>query len=501
VAEAIQYTPPPTVKRFIMDYRPAELFYDWIVGPVGSGKTTGLFFKLIYMAKKQARSPDGVRRSRAVVVRSTMPQLKDTTIKSWDAWFRGAGKWALTERNFTLRFDDVECEVLFRALDTPDDVTRVLSLEITFAIIDEFIAIPRAIIDALSGRLGRYPAAKDGGATNWGMWGSSNPGTEDNWWYDYLHDDEIVQLIRLFGTPERVAKVRAILDEMDTSGRNVRYFIQPPGNGDDAENLPNLPGGANYYAQQSVGKSPAWIKQFIEAEWGYSASETPVIKTFSPVAHVARTSLKFNPDMPLIAGFDPGIGGTAMVFGQEDMHGRLLILSELGAIGYGITRFITEKVKPHLRAFYPNATLIIAPDPASANRTQTDERSVVEILKKHFPVKIETNNQLAKRLDAIESYTTRNTEMGPALLIDRDMAPTVVRALAGGWRFGMVPKGDTQKPAPDKNSFSHYGDATGYLARYFHRQFEKGGQRGVTLETQRAIARRPTAVVPRYHFS
>jgi hypothetical protein len=35
----INYTPPPTLREFIKDYRQGELFYDWIVGPVGSGKT------------------------------------------------------------------------------------------------------------------------------------------------------------------------------------------------------------------------------------------------------------------------------------------------------------------------------------------------------------------------------------------------------------------------------------------------------------------------------
>mgnify|MGYP003347188385 CR=1 FL=1 len=44
------------IKEFIKDFRPGELFYDWVVGPVGSGKTTGIFFKLIHMASKQKPS-------------------------------------------------------------------------------------------------------------------------------------------------------------------------------------------------------------------------------------------------------------------------------------------------------------------------------------------------------------------------------------------------------------------------------------------------------------
>lgn len=504
--ESVNYIPPRTVGAFITDYRPGELFYSWIVGPLGSGKTTGIFFKLCFMAKLQRRGHDGVRRSRAVIVRSTFPQLNDTTIKSWFTWFADgvAGKWEKTNKVFTLKFDDVECEVLFRPLDTPEDINRVLSLELTFAIVDEFIQLPRAIIDALSGRLGRYPAAKDGGATNWGMWGSSNPGTEDIWWHDYLHNlgefaKEKVELIELWGAPERKQRMWAILDKVSEDG-NVRYFHQPSGLSVDAENTDNLPGREGYYINQAKGKSPAWIKQFVDAEWGFSASETPVIKSFQPAIHVARAGVIFQPAYKLVAGLDPGLSGTAVLIGQEDMFGRLLVLGEVGAVGYGAERFISEKLKPYLRRRFPHAQLIIAPDPAAANRAQTDEVSVVQVFRKHFEVHIETNNQLAKRIDAIESYTTRLTDMGPALLVDKDECPMLTRALSGGWRFTRMPRQEQIKPTPEKNAFSHYGDGFGYLARFFQRQYERGGQRGVTVTggPQRHVIQQAT---PRYHFS
>jgi hypothetical protein len=99
-----------------------------------------------------------------VIVRNTGNQLNDTTIPSWNLWFKDgiAGQWKATHKTFILRFGDVECEVLFRPLDTPDDVSRVLSLEVTFAILDEFVEIPKEIREALSGRCGRYPSKNDG---------------------------------------------------------------------------------------------------------------------------------------------------------------------------------------------------------------------------------------------------------------------------------------------------------------------------------------------------
>jgi hypothetical protein len=476
--EVINYTPPPVLKHFIKDHRPGELFYDWIVGPVGSGKTTGIFFKLVYMAKLQAKGPDGIRRSRAVVVRNTAPQLRDTTLTSWNYWFKNgiAGEWRETDKKFTLKFGDVECEVLFRPLDTPDDVARVLSLEVTFAILDEFVQIPREIVDALSARLGRYPSAKDGGATNWGMWGSSNPSTEDNWWYEYLHSNPSVYEVKFPNNEDaqRAYEKMKYGDNFDGSRFVAKYFKQPSGFAEDAENVENLPGKRAYYENQAKGKSEEWIKQFLECEWGYSVAGKPVVPTFRTDLHVAKKPLLFNPLLDLVIGLDPGVSHSAMIFGQMDLHGTVHILGELVQQGYGAERLIREVLKPYMLRRFPDANVVIAPDPAAANRSQTDERTIVQVFRKYFPVKVESNNQLSLRLDAIEHFTTKLVQGHAAILIDPHQCPILLRALKGGWRYEMDPKGQITKPMPDKrNPYSHPGDAFGYLCRYFHRGVER----------------------------
>lgn len=456
---AIDYTPPPTLKTFIRDHRRGELFYDWVVGPVGSGKTTAIFFKLVYMTMLQAPGPDGVCRTRAVIVRNTLPQLRDTTITSWNYWFRDgqAGKWYATQNKFVLQWSkgnvQYECEVLFRPLDSPEDVQRVLSLEVTFAVIDEFVQIPRQIVDALSARLGRYPAAKDGGATNWGMWGSSNPDTEDNWWYEYLHND----------LPE-----------------NATYLVQPSGFAPNAENIENLPGGRGYYENQAKGKSEAWIKQFIESEWGYSAEGRPVVQTFNPDIHVSSKPVMFDPNLPLVVGLDPGINGLAAIYGQEDLHGRLRVLGEQIAVGYGAMRFVTDKMRPYISRRFPGAQVQLAPDPAAASRAMSDEGTVVAVLRRFYPCWMESNNRLPLRLNAIEHYTTRLTDVGAALVVDGAQCPVLVRALKGGWRYELNPRrGENvvKNASPEKNDYSHPGDAFGYLCRYFHHAAERGFSR------------------------
>lgn len=474
----INYTPPPTVSKFIKDHRPGQLFYDWIVGPVGSGKTTGIFFKLLYMAGKQAKGPDGIRRSRAVIVRNTGQQLQDTTLNSWFTWFRPGeiGTWEVTNKKFTLRYADVECEVLFRPLDTPQDVARVLSLEVTFALIDEFTEIPRAIVDALSARCGRYPSAVQGGATAWGMWGSSNPSTEDNWWHDYLHDGlSVIQ----------PGDETSLFHRSSEDERNTRYFLQPSGFSDMAENIEYLPGKREYYTEQAKNKSEAWIKQFIEAEWGFSVAGKPVVQSFSSKAHLTR-DIQFNPEIMLVAGYDPGLGGAAMTLGQEDLEGRLCVIGEIVTSGVGAERFMSEYLRPYLRRRFPDMRpdmFVIAPDPAAANRTGGDEKTIVSKLKRHYHVEIEKNNRLPLRLDAIDHYATKMVQGSPALLVDERACPVLTRALRGGWRYALdkhenLRGGSSAKP--EKNSYSHPGDSFGYLARYFHRQIEKNRRYGPT---------------------
>jgi len=441
MAAGIDYKPAPTVAKFMQ----SEAFYNFIIGPVGSSKTTGILFKILYHAMRQRKSEtDGIRRTRFVIVRNTMPQLRDTTIKSFMTWFKPgqAGKWQVSNSAFTFKFQDVECEVLFRALDTPDDVSRVLSLEVTGAILDEFVEIPQEIVEALSGRCGRYPSKIDGGPSWWGMWGASNPGNEDNWWYEWLD-----------------------IEEAGDRPENMSYFEQPGGFEADAENLENLPGERDYYNNLVVGKSYEWVQQFINVQWGFSLKGTPVFKVFKPEFHVSKQHLSFNPYLPVLIGFDAGLTPSAII-GQQDLHGRLLILRELISENMGATRFCREMLKPLLRRECPDSEVEIIGDPAFTQRAQTDERSVRQILEAELPgvtIRPSPSNTLVDRIEAVEGLLTQLTEVGPAYLVDPS-CKTLIRGFSSGYHYAVNKKG-TQADKPEKNKYSHPHDANQYLCQ------------------------------------
>lgn len=448
----MKYDASPTISAFIADEKP----YTFVVGPIGSGKSVGGAMKIFYRAFKQAPSPvDGIRYSRFLVVRNTNKELQDTTLKTFFDWFPPgiAGEWHATSKTFIYKRDGVHCEIMFRALDRPDDASSVLSLELTGAMIDEFVEIPREILDAVHSRCDRYPSASKGGCTWAGVWGASNPGTQDSWWYDFLYEE----------WPDEVGGAAA-------QDESMSLYEQPSGFSPQADNLKNLKpykaGCNDYYINKAKGKTLEWVKQFIEVQWGYSQKGKAVYKMFNRELHVAKQPLKYNPHLPLILGFDAGLT-PAMTFMQQDPFGRLLILDELVSDNMGAQRFCREKVKPLLNRKYQNAVIMVAADPATKQRAQTDERTVASVLEKELGVKVKgaSSNDLAARLGAVDSFLTLLTEAGPALLIDPSCKQTIA-GFSSGYKYAINTKG-VASDKPDKNSYSHLADAIQYGAMAF----------------------------------
>jgi hypothetical protein len=228
---------PPTLTSF----KQSEAFVRCIKGPVGSGKSSQCVKEILRRAAKQVPGPDGVRRSRFAVIRNTYRELKDTTRKTFEEWIpHEIGRWL--EQDFTFRAKcaldtgPMETEILFRALDRPDDVKKLLSLELTGAYINEAREIPKHVLDVLETRVGRYPSRGNGGCTWSGIWMDTNPWHAQHW--------------------------GAKLFRRQLPGYEL--FEQPGGRSLEAENVENLPAG--YYQRLCVGKDSEWIRVYVDGE-------------------------------------------------------------------------------------------------------------------------------------------------------------------------------------------------------------------------------------------
>ena len=157
-----------------------------IRGPVGSGKSTACCWELWIRAHQQKPAPDGKRYSAFAIVRNSYAQLRDTTLATWLDWFseERVGKFNYSAMEHVISFGDVEMHVLFRSLDRPQDIKKILSLEITGAWFNEAREMPRTVVNRMIDRVGRYPAKRIGGASWRGVILDTNPPDDGHWLMD-----------------------------------------------------------------------------------------------------------------------------------------------------------------------------------------------------------------------------------------------------------------------------------------------------------------------------
>ena len=429
----IDFTPPPTGKRFMLSDAKMRV----LMGPVGSGKSVASSFEVIRRATMQEPNQQGIRKTRAAIVRETARQLQDTTIKTFHDWFPPGvcGDYMRTTKTYFFKVGDVECEVMFRALDDSDDVANLNSLELTFAWFNECRDINPDIVDAMSKRIGRFPSSKDGGPTWFGMWGDTNPPTMDSWWYYQMEGLDPKDGV-----------------SMNDNGWDV--FKQPSGRSPQAENISNLPEG--YYDTQ--GRSEEYIRVYIDGEYGLSSAGQPVYKYFRPDYHMAPSRLKHieNGVRPVVIGIDLGLTPAAVI-GQQDPRGRVLVLDEAVSFDMGIQRFVRTILKPLIYERFPSSPILIITDPAGVQRAQTDERSAVDIIKAEgFRVLPARTNNVSARLSAVDDFLMRQVDGDSAFLVD-PKCTQLKAAMMGGYRF------HPKNGSIDKNKHSHVAEALQYL--------------------------------------
>jgi len=440
-AQSLTFEPVPSAVPFFT----GDAFVNLIVGCVGSSKTATGLVKIAYEAKRIAASRDGIRRSRVAVIRNTRQMLFDTTIPDFLKWFPDgqAGTFLRTDGKFILRFDDVECEVLFRGLDDSNDVRRLLSLQLTFGVMDEFREIHQDIFEALQGRVGRYPdkvlngvgCKDDSGKQIDKVWGMSNPPDMDTFWESYLSDPP----------------------------KNALVVTQPSGLSAEADWTHFLKDG--FYENLAEGKSDDYIDVYIHAKFGRSLSGRPVFKAFNREFHVAAEPLQpvLSQNSPIIIGVDAGLTPAAVI-SQVDYSGRLMVYDAVSSDGMGALRFIREKLKPLLVNKYAGFKAMVVIDPAAKQRAQTNEATVRDIyINEGFSVKLAKTNAIAARLAAVDNYLTRTVDGKPLILFCPEGAKELIHALASKYRYRVKRDGEAEDVPEKSHPFSDLADSLEYI--------------------------------------
>lgn len=350
---AITYTPPPTMRRFMR----SDAFVRACVGPIGSGKSSACIMEIPRRAAQQAAGSDGVRRTRFAVIRNTRPQLQDTTRRTFEQWIPPElGTWNEQDFDFTIDrpLSDgtrMVCEVLFRALDRPQDVRKVLSLELTGAYINEAREIPKEVVDGLQGRVGRFPSRAQGGATWFGIWMDSNPWHTGHWGYELF------------------SKARPMGFEL---------FEQPSGLSPEAENGENLPPG--YYERLIAGKDAEWVDEYLRGEYPRADKGSVYGALIDALEKRGGVTEFEHPNDGIFATFDLGVSdATAIWFWRIGKDGVPDVVDWYEATGQGASHYFELlRSKPYSYA------RIFLPHDARARTFQTGV-STVELFAKEFP--------------------------------------------------------------------------------------------------------------------
>ncbi len=448
------------IKQFMKD----TSFFRGLRGPVGSGKSVSCCIEILRRALEQKPSEDGIKRSRWAVIRNTNPQLKTTTIKTWIDWFPeetwGKFTWSVPYTH-KIKKGDLELEVIFLALDRPEDVKKLLSLELTGVWINEAREIPKSIVDACTMRVGRYPSMRDGGPTWYGVICDTNPPDTDHWWSilagetvipDYITKQEAKMLVkpdnwRFFNQPP------AMLEQYDDRGELNTY-----NDNTNKENGKNLT--KNYYENIIRGKTKSWIDVYVLNKLGQVEDGKPVYEMFNRDVHVAKSDIAIVPQAPVYVGIDFGLT-PACVFGQK-LRGRWLIIDELVAEDMGILRF-SDLMKSKMAEYLPRDFTIFG-DPAGDHRAQTDESTPFQILKgRGIMARPTHSNDVSLRLESVNATLQRMIDGESGLLIDPKCV-NIIKGFDGGYHYRrMQVSGERYDEKPNKNRFSHIHDALQYM--------------------------------------
>lgn len=449
----LNYTPSKTVREFMLSEHPMRA----LMGPVGGGKTSGAIVELLRQSILMPQGADGLRHSVMLVVRNTKQQLKDTTIASVREMMPiDIYKWREAEMTMEFNFSDVRSRWLFRSLDTPEDVQRVLSLQVSWTWVEEAREIPVELLPHLEGRTGRFPsqsasdAFPDGFRYRSGIIYTTNPPEIDSDHYKLLEH-----------LPQVDGEENSILD--------VAVFKQPSGLSPEAENVENL--RPDYYDKLSKGKPQAWIDVYVHGLYAKSQSGKPVYETSFQYDRRVKKNLSVEPFLPVVIGMDSA-RTPAAVFMQLGRDGKLRKLREATGFDMGAKTFIQNKLRPIIKNNFPNNPLIFVGDPAWNRQNETDDNSWFKELKKQFvtdmpgsgnAVKSASTNDPDARINALdEPFRNWWPDGEPGIIYDTE-CKMCIEGLRSKYRYVKQKTADGGfKTTPDKNQWSHVCEADQY---------------------------------------
>nr|DAD79589.1 MAG TPA: Large subunit terminase [Podoviridae sp. ct53O25] len=464
------YKPSPTAIKF----HTSDEFVRGVIAGVGTGKSVMMIQELLRRGFSQAPGPDGVRRTRMGLVRSTYPNLRLTTIKTFSEWvpplLAPVKQTAPMTSRFTGGLPDgtrFDMEFVFIALENVQDVQKLKSMEFTMIFINEAREVAFEVFDTCKERVGRFPPyderTNSGGCTYSGVIFDSNPPGEDHWIAKL--DRNPTESSKIFHQPapfiEKVNEKGEIEYIDNPDAENLEYLNQkPPPEGVVYTREQRRAFGYAYYRRQLDGKPKHYIDTEIMGKYGSNFDGRPVYQEYWADDMVCSYPLEAKYGYPVILGIDTTGLNPAVAFGQLEM-GVLQIKHELLALDMPFVPFVRDVLKPFLAQHYPGCQVVAYTDPANPRDSNRGETPVQVLRQYGIQAQNAPTNKFKARLDSVISFLQRRG----GLLIDK-RCEKIIDGFRGGYHYRPLKisgVGQTFSSEPVKNEFSHLHDAVQYL--------------------------------------
>lgn len=429
------YNPLPTIKKF--HESPGQI--RAIIGPVGSGKTSGAAMDVCYYLPHFLAGEYRITRSRWLVIRNTYTELRDTTRKTIidpeDGWFPD-GDLKVQANEYSLQYEDgIKVELFFRSCDRPQDLKKFKSFEATGYWIDESIEVDEEIKRMLKNRIGRYPPKCP---VRFGIETSNPPDIEHPVYSNFQWDTPPPGPI-----PEGVVLANHV------------GFWQPP-----FENVNNLRPGYYDDLRSDYADNPDWVEMYIEGKPGIIVRGKLVINNFKREHHVAKEPLVWTGG-ELYRGWDNSGNCPACVVAQIPRPNHLQILREFHTDRMGIVDF-TSHVVNQCNILWPNAVYHDWDDPAGHNQYSKREggfTSNAELMKDECGVDCKASEQNpTARIQSLDQQLGKID----GVLIDPSCT-RLINGMIGGYCYPEIGTTGEYSDKVLKNRFSHIVEALEYL--------------------------------------
>ena len=449
------YVPTPTCSLAHNDDSLVRL----VMGPYGSGKTTWAVNEIVRRVSNMPNWSNGRRRARWAIVRNTSGELQSTTLNTWLNWFGGLGDVHRRQKPILIynhAFRDergvVELELIFLALDRPDDVRKVKSLELTGCYLNELSEIPQAALSHMKGRVGRFPSKNDCPEPYWsGIIADTNPPDDDHWLYNDFEARQI-EGYKLFKQPPGLIKI------------DNKWLKNP-----HAENIENLPD--DYYERLATGQTEEFIKVFCLGQYGTVGTGRLVYPEYNDDLHAVDDIPSIQGD-PIHLGWDFGLTPHCLVY-QISPSGQFRALKEYGTEGMGIKTFAESIVLPRIKQDFPyNKIGFSDGDPSGTSASEImEEMSCIGVLNDiGIVTEPASTNKIDPRLNAVRFFLNRMSDKKPAFVLSKKGCPVLRRGFLKNYYYKRmaIPGEERYQNEPNKNHpYSDIHDCLQYGALRF----------------------------------